>query len=269
MEHLKAPFIEFMLHEAITTGRLKNVLSSCMCYWVEVLKIDKEREEMWRFAGEMVDRVNAQGRSQPAPKKEKRGKSKPESQMVTQSLPVQSQRMSRPGFRSTQKEMPLEAYGIGTGTETKEVIHGTGAETEGPCGMGTGMVEEKEPTPDESHTRQSMVEDRKEGEGVAGANGHGGKIRVEDGKGEVKTQHPATASLDGKHNGDQGESKEGDGDGDREGKEGKDEVGEEEQGGGGPGNSGGGEGEKAGAREEGGKMGEEKGDNGNGENKDK
>ena len=255
MEHLKAPFIEFMLHEAITTGRLKNVLSSCMCYWVEVLKIDKEREEMWRFAGEMVDRVNAQGRSQPAPKKEKRGKSKPESQMVTQSLPVQSQRMSRPGFRSTQKEMPLEAYGIGTGTETKEVIHGTGAETEGPCGMGTGMAEEKEPPPgDKSHTGQSEVED--------GANGHGGKIHVKDDEGEVKTQHPTTSSLDGKNNGDQGESKEGDGDGGREGEEGKEEVGEEEQGGGG-------EGERVGAGGKDSKMGEEKGDNGNGENEDK
>ena len=256
MEHLKAPFIEFMLHEAITTGRLRNVLSSCMCYWVEVLKKDKEREEMWRFAGEMVDRVNAQGRPpQPAPKKEKRGKSKPESQMVTQSLPVQSQRMSRPGFRSTQKEMPLEAYGIGTGTETKEVIHGTGAETEGPCGMGTGMAEEKEPPPgDKSHTGQSEVED--------GANGHGGKIHVKDDEGEVKTQHPTTSSLDGKNNGDQGESKEGDGDGGREGEEGKEEVGEEEQGGGG-------EGERVGAGGKDSKMGEEKGDNGNGENEDK
>ena len=89
MEHLKAPFIEFMLHEAITTGRLRNVLSSCMCDWVEVLKIDKEREKMWRFAGEMVDRVNAQGRSQPP----------------TTVAPLQR---GQPVFRSTQKKILLE-----------------------------------------------------------------------------------------------------------------------------------------------------------------
>ena len=60
MEHLKSPFIEFVLHEAIVTGLLRNVLSSCMNYWVEVLREDGERNRMWERARKMVDRVNEQ-----------------------------------------------------------------------------------------------------------------------------------------------------------------------------------------------------------------
>ena len=40
------------------TGRLRNTLNSCMCYWVEVLRDDGEREEMWRLAELMVEEVN-------------------------------------------------------------------------------------------------------------------------------------------------------------------------------------------------------------------
>ena len=257
LEDLKAPFIKFMLREAITTGRLRNILNSCMCYWVEVLKDEEERKEMWRLAGEMVAEVNAQGRSQPPT-------------MVT---PVQR---GQPVFRSTQKKILLEKYGKGgKTTEMKEGPRGTGTATEATHGTvtgtetkvshgietGRGTVQTGKRPPHKSQTGQSGVEDGGEVEGFVGANGCGGKIRVEDGKGEAKT--PATSSLDGKHNGDQGESKEGNGDGDREGEEGKEEVGEEEQGGGGAGNSGGGEGGKVSADN---KMGEEKV---NGENKDK
>ena len=58
MEHLKPPFIEFVLHEAIVTGELCNVLDSCMNYWVEVLREDWERNCMWEQARMMVDDVN-------------------------------------------------------------------------------------------------------------------------------------------------------------------------------------------------------------------
>ena len=35
---LQAPFVEFILHEAITEGTLPNTLDSCMEYWVEVIR---------------------------------------------------------------------------------------------------------------------------------------------------------------------------------------------------------------------------------------
>lgn len=58
MEHLKAPFIRFVLHEAIEMQTLRNVLDSCMSYWVEVLKSDDERKEMWQLAKELVNNAN-------------------------------------------------------------------------------------------------------------------------------------------------------------------------------------------------------------------
>ena len=58
MEHLKAPFIKFMLHEAIVTGRLRNTLNSCMQYWVEVLRDDGQRKKVRELAQKMVDKVN-------------------------------------------------------------------------------------------------------------------------------------------------------------------------------------------------------------------
>ena len=63
MEHLKPPFIEFVLHEAIVTGELCNVLNSCMNYWVEVLREEGERNRMWELARKMVDGVNEQSRA--------------------------------------------------------------------------------------------------------------------------------------------------------------------------------------------------------------
>ena len=59
MEKQKVCLVEFLLREAIETDELRNVLDSCMCYWVEVLKDDGERERMWREARKMVDEVNA------------------------------------------------------------------------------------------------------------------------------------------------------------------------------------------------------------------
>lgn len=35
---LQAPFVDFVLHEAITEGTLPNTLDSCMEYWVEVVR---------------------------------------------------------------------------------------------------------------------------------------------------------------------------------------------------------------------------------------
>ena len=60
MEDHKVRFIEFMLKHAIKTGLLRNVLNSCMCSWVEVLRNDSERERMWKLARKMVAEVNGQ-----------------------------------------------------------------------------------------------------------------------------------------------------------------------------------------------------------------
>ena len=61
MEHLKVPFVRFILHEAIVERTLLNTLDSCMNYWVMVLKNDEQREELIRFAEGLVEVENNPG----------------------------------------------------------------------------------------------------------------------------------------------------------------------------------------------------------------
>ena len=57
-EHLKAPLIRHFLHEAIVERTLINALNSCVSYWIEVIKNDKEREELHKHAKTLVDKTN-------------------------------------------------------------------------------------------------------------------------------------------------------------------------------------------------------------------
>ena len=57
-EHLKAPFVRFVLHEAIVTGHLENTLTSCMNYWVETIRDETERDSLWLLAQELVKSRN-------------------------------------------------------------------------------------------------------------------------------------------------------------------------------------------------------------------
>ncbi|KAK3581548.1 hypothetical protein CHS0354_031889 [Potamilus streckersoni] len=50
-EHLKKPFIEFILHEAIVEGTLSNLLRSCCNYWIDILRKDDDREAVWKYYG--------------------------------------------------------------------------------------------------------------------------------------------------------------------------------------------------------------------------
>ncbi len=52
-EHLKAPFIRFVLREAIVERTLPRTLDSCKNYWIQVLKVDKEREEVTEYIKEL------------------------------------------------------------------------------------------------------------------------------------------------------------------------------------------------------------------------
>nr|AFM43705.1 opioid growth factor receptor [Azumapecten farreri] len=45
-EHLKRPFVEFVLQEALETGQLCNVLDSCVNYWIGTLKDDSVRRQL-------------------------------------------------------------------------------------------------------------------------------------------------------------------------------------------------------------------------------
>ena len=49
-EHLKAPFVRFVLYEAIIERTLSNTLDSCLNYWLQVIKDDKERKEVKKYA---------------------------------------------------------------------------------------------------------------------------------------------------------------------------------------------------------------------------
>ena len=108
MEHLKVPFIEFVLHEAIVTGELSNVLHSCMCYWVEVLRDQGERERVWQLAREMTDRVNADHKPSPPQHGTRPGDQrgiKPQAQHGTQS-----------------QQEPQSQHGTQTRAKNKDVV---------------------------------------------------------------------------------------------------------------------------------------------------
>ncbi|KAK3103734.1 hypothetical protein FSP39_021458 [Pinctada imbricata] len=52
-EHLKKPFVEFVLQEAMEEETLDNVLESCVQYWLETLRSDEERESIKNYVRKM------------------------------------------------------------------------------------------------------------------------------------------------------------------------------------------------------------------------
>ncbi|XP_046567301.1 opioid growth factor receptor-like protein 1 isoform X2 [Haliotis rubra] len=53
-EHLKAPFVRFMLKEALERKTLENTIDSCYNYWIETIKDDEIREELRDFADNII-----------------------------------------------------------------------------------------------------------------------------------------------------------------------------------------------------------------------
>ncbi|KAK0055170.1 dentin sialophosphoprotein-like isoform X1 [Biomphalaria pfeifferi] len=51
-EHLKKPFLEFVLHEALVEKTLAPTLSSCENYWIGTIKNDADREELYTLIDE-------------------------------------------------------------------------------------------------------------------------------------------------------------------------------------------------------------------------
>ena len=51
------PFLHFMLHEAITTGKLDRTLDSCYNYWIGTVKNDEERAKLKAAAEQMCREV--------------------------------------------------------------------------------------------------------------------------------------------------------------------------------------------------------------------
>ena len=59
-EHYKAPLIRRLLYEAIIEKTLNNTLSSCLNYWIEVVRCDEVREGLQQYAKQLVDEFNKQ-----------------------------------------------------------------------------------------------------------------------------------------------------------------------------------------------------------------
>ncbi|KAK3581552.1 hypothetical protein CHS0354_031892 [Potamilus streckersoni] len=57
-EHLKKPFIKFILQEAIVEETLPNLLSSCCSFWMDVLRLESDREEVWQLYENLSDDEN-------------------------------------------------------------------------------------------------------------------------------------------------------------------------------------------------------------------
>ena len=140
MEKQKVCLVEFLLREAIETDELRNVLDSCMCYWVEVLKGDGERERMWRMAQEMVDKVNAKAMERRAVATKHTAKVAP----VTRASGYNQQGMgARAATTATgpqdtppgENKVGLTGGQLGAGRETREV-GATGRDNDGDGGGG-------------------------------------------------------------------------------------------------------------------------------------
>ena len=58
LEKYKGPLIRHLLVEAIEKRTLLNTLSSCMNYWINVVRDDKERIGLQIYAKELVDKAN-------------------------------------------------------------------------------------------------------------------------------------------------------------------------------------------------------------------
>ncbi|XP_062576133.1 opioid growth factor receptor-like protein 1 [Saccostrea cucullata] len=52
-EHYKRPFVEFTLQEAMENETLENTLESCVRYWLETIKSDKDREQLKDYVRKM------------------------------------------------------------------------------------------------------------------------------------------------------------------------------------------------------------------------
>ncbi|ESO97789.1 hypothetical protein LOTGIDRAFT_103481, partial [Lottia gigantea] len=52
-EHLKEPFVKFMMTEALKEKTLPNVASSCMNYWVGTIRDDEQRKKLREYATEL------------------------------------------------------------------------------------------------------------------------------------------------------------------------------------------------------------------------
>lgn len=52
-EHLKKPFVEFVLQEALELGTLQNCLESCNNFWIGTIKDDEARKELRRYVTKM------------------------------------------------------------------------------------------------------------------------------------------------------------------------------------------------------------------------
>ena len=57
-EHLKAPFVRFVLHEAIVEQTLKNAKNSCLNYWLEVIKDENKRMQIKKYAKKLSEHKN-------------------------------------------------------------------------------------------------------------------------------------------------------------------------------------------------------------------
>ena len=53
-DRMQAPFVEFVLEEAIVKGTLKNTRNSCFNYWLEVVKNDGERKRIRRHYKKLI-----------------------------------------------------------------------------------------------------------------------------------------------------------------------------------------------------------------------
>ncbi|KAI8783848.1 reticulocyte-binding protein 2 a isoform X3, partial [Biomphalaria glabrata] len=60
-EHLKKPFLEFVLHEALVEKTLAPTLSSCENYWIGTIKNDADREELYTLIDESNKAKNDRG----------------------------------------------------------------------------------------------------------------------------------------------------------------------------------------------------------------
>ena len=49
-----------LLYEAIIEKTLNNTLSSCLNYWIEVVRCDEVRESLQQYAKQLVDEFNKQ-----------------------------------------------------------------------------------------------------------------------------------------------------------------------------------------------------------------
>ena len=62
-ENLKANFVKFILYEGVVENTLDNLIDSCEKYWIGVLRDEDEREGVYGFYEELVEKQKKEGRS--------------------------------------------------------------------------------------------------------------------------------------------------------------------------------------------------------------